>query len=194
MERDGDAPAPDADDGSLTRAVTTAVLSCSGVTRLCGPAGRRTRGVRLRADALDVHVVGRYGPTIEEITAEVRAAVTPLVPGRAVRVLVEDLEVQHGTAASGAADSGRPSAAEDAARREEFRAFVRTHHPDVGGDPAVFRAGLAAFREEQRDPNRAHRSASGSERVYIHHRRGPLLLLVHWVLDRFRPPDPPRGR
>ncbi|MCD2188182.1 hypothetical protein [Actinomycetospora soli] len=28
----------------------------------------------------------------------------------------------------------------------EFRAFVRRHHPDVGGDPEVFRRGLAAFR------------------------------------------------
>lgn len=32
-----------------------------------------------------------------------------------------------------------------AQRRAAFRAFVRAHHPDVGGDPAVFRAGLAAF-------------------------------------------------
>ncbi|GLZ54668.1 hypothetical protein [Actinomycetospora sp. NBRC 106378] len=28
----------------------------------------------------------------------------------------------------------------------EFRAFVRRHHPDVGGDPEIFRRGLAAFR------------------------------------------------
>ncbi|WP_103350521.1 hypothetical protein [Amycolatopsis sp. CA-128772] len=31
--------------------------------------------------------------------------------------------------------------------RAAFRAFVRTHHPDAGGDPAVFAAGLARFRE-----------------------------------------------
>jgi hypothetical protein len=30
--------------------------------------------------------------------------------------------------------------------RAAFRAFVRAHHPDVGGDPAVFAAGLARFR------------------------------------------------
>ena len=29
--------------------------------------------------------------------------------------------------------------------RAAFRAFVRAHHPDVGGDPETFRAGLAAF-------------------------------------------------
>ena len=27
-----------------------------------------------------------------------------------------------------------------------FRAFTRRHHPDVGGDPEVFRAGVAAVR------------------------------------------------
>jgi hypothetical protein len=36
--------------------------------------------------------------------------------------------------------------ASDQDRRREFRRFVRTHHPDRGGDPAVFVAGLAAFR------------------------------------------------
>lgn len=30
--------------------------------------------------------------------------------------------------------------------RAALRAFVRTHHPDVGGDPAAFREGLAAHR------------------------------------------------
>ncbi|MEJ2886886.1 hypothetical protein [Actinomycetospora aeridis] len=30
--------------------------------------------------------------------------------------------------------------------RAARRAFVRTHHPDVGGDPVAFREGLAALR------------------------------------------------
>jgi hypothetical protein len=30
--------------------------------------------------------------------------------------------------------------------RAAYRSFVRTHHPDRGGDPEVFRAGLARFR------------------------------------------------
>ena len=34
--------------------------------------------------------------------------------------------------------------------RAELRAFVRTHHPDVGGDPAAFSEGLAAFRARLR--------------------------------------------
>lgn len=34
--------------------------------------------------------------------------------------------------------------------RAELRAFVRAHHPDVGGDPVAFRDGLAAYRARQR--------------------------------------------
>ena len=30
--------------------------------------------------------------------------------------------------------------------RAALRAFVRTHHPDVGGDPVAFREGLAQLR------------------------------------------------
>ncbi|BBG02947.1 MULTISPECIES: hypothetical protein [Pseudonocardia] len=31
-------------------------------------------------------------------------------------------------------------------QRAAYRSFVRTHHPDRGGDPEVFRAGLARYR------------------------------------------------
>lgn len=36
--------------------------------------------------------------------------------------------------------------------RAAFRAFVREHHPDRGGDPAAFVEGLARFREPPPDP------------------------------------------
>ena len=36
--------------------------------------------------------------------------------------------------------------------RAAYRAFVREHHPDRGGDPDVFVAGLARFRESQPEP------------------------------------------
>jgi hypothetical protein len=42
-------------------------------------------------------------------------------------------------------DRTGPDAAERE-RRRAARAWIRTHHPDVGGDPAVFAAGLAALR------------------------------------------------
>lgn len=38
-----------------------------------------------------------------------------------------------------------PDAVPDDAERAEFRAFVRAHHPDRGGDPAAFADGLARF-------------------------------------------------
>ena len=42
------------------------------------------------------------------------------------------------------------------AQRSAYRSFVRTHHPDRGGDPEVFRAGLAGFAKLVAD----HRSRS----------------------------------
>ncbi|HVX42847.1 MAG TPA: hypothetical protein VHC49_03130 [Mycobacteriales bacterium] len=32
------------------------------------------------------------------------------------------------------------------AQRKAYREFIRTHHPDIGGDPEVFAAGLAELR------------------------------------------------
>lgn len=40
----------------------------------------------------------------------------------------------------------------DPATRAAIRAFARTHHPDVGGDPAVFAAGLAELRSGRPHP------------------------------------------
>jgi hypothetical protein len=34
----------------------------------------------------------------------------------------------------------------DAQERRDFRAWVRAHHPDAGGDPEAFVAGLTAWR------------------------------------------------
>jgi hypothetical protein len=45
--------------------------------------------------------------------------------------------------AEGPRTPGRGSAPDP---RAALRAFVRAHHPDVGGDPEAFRAGLAAHR------------------------------------------------
>jgi hypothetical protein len=64
--------------------------------------------------------------------------------------------------------------------RAAFRAFVRTHHPDVGGDPAVFAAGLARFREQD--------SRYDAPVSFVARRRG-----VSAMLARFRR-RPPRVR
>jgi hypothetical protein len=36
--------------------------------------------------------------------------------------------------------------------REAFRAWVRTHHPDAGGDPAQFAAGLKRWQSGRARP------------------------------------------
>lgn len=41
---------------------------------------------------------------------------------------------------------------QDPATRAEIRAFIRANHPDVGGDPEVFAAGLARLRARPDDP------------------------------------------
>ncbi|WIV56635.1 hypothetical protein [Amycolatopsis nalaikhensis] len=51
----------------------------------------------------------------------------------------------------------------DAAGRAAFRAFVRAHHPDVGGDPAEFAAGLARFRESEVDDARPNVAFGASD-------------------------------
>lgn len=35
--------------------------------------------------------------------------------------------------------------------RADIRAFIRQHHPDVGGDPEFFARGLADLRAARRD-------------------------------------------
>jgi hypothetical protein len=74
---------------------------------------------------------------------------------------------------------------ERCARRREF---IRTHHPDRGGDPAVFIAGLA-------DLDCAHRNSGGGAavRVLVYRRRRPIIRVLLAVRRRLRP-DPPRVR
>jgi hypothetical protein len=50
-------------------------------------------------------------------------------------------------AASGRREAPAPSPEAVARARSELRRFVRTAHPDRGGDPAAFAAGLARHRE-----------------------------------------------
>ena len=72
---------------------------------------------------------------------------------------------------------------EDAERRA-FRAFVREHHPDRGGDPDVFKAGLAAYR----------RRGTGDGLRFHRQRRGLAVLTGWWQDRRERRTRPPRVR
>jgi hypothetical protein len=98
-------------------AVAAAVSACADVVRLSGGVlgevatylpGRRVNGVRVREDGgVEVHVVARYGPTVAEIAAQVRAAVTAICGPVPVHVGIDDLELDP---VPGAA-SGRAGAA-----------------------------------------------------------------------------------
>ncbi|MFF5991875.1 hypothetical protein [Prauserella flavalba] len=81
----------------------------------------------------------------------------------------------------------------DARRRAEFRAFVRRHHPDVGGDPDVFVAGVARFRESEREtggdsehPGDRGRDRSDAPVVFTTRRGGITGLLARWRWRRAR--------
>ena len=101
-----DAAVPDRPEGPVpggqvpVEAVAAAVERCAGVASLSAGAlggfgtylpGRRIAGVRVGDDAVELHVVARWGISIPSLAADVRAAVAPLVPGRTVDVVVDDV-------------------------------------------------------------------------------------------------------
>jgi hypothetical protein len=86
-------------------AVAAAVLGCRAVARLHGGPfgttttylpGRRLAGVTLTPEGVTVGVVGRYPATVAEIAAQVREAVAALLPGTAITVAVEDIDLDSG--------------------------------------------------------------------------------------------------
>jgi uncharacterized alkaline shock family protein YloU len=81
--------------------IARAVSRCPSVARLSPGVtgevatylvGRRVIGVRFR-ETIEVHVVARYGVTVEHLAAEVRAAVASLV-APPTDVYVDDLDVE----------------------------------------------------------------------------------------------------
>ncbi len=64
--------------------------------------------------------------------------------------------------------------------REEFRRFVLLHHPDRGGNPEVFAAGVAAFRQRARP----------ASPVVFYRKRTVLAQLVEQLRTLLRPPGP----
>ncbi len=92
--------------------VAEAVAGCPAVARLSGGRSREiatylpvrsVSGVKVQSDAIVVHVVGRYGFSVDEIARQVRTAVTALAPGLPVHVGVDDLEVAEDASAGGPA-------------------------------------------------------------------------------------------
>ncbi len=81
--------------------------------------------------------------------------------------------------------------ARDEVRRAR-RAFIAAAHPDRGGDPEHFRAGLDRF---DRLLGGRERRAEDTPRVFVHHRsRGLRGLLARLAERRRRRKAPPRVR
>jgi len=92
---------PTSADGLLAEAVAAAASAVPGVARLSGGKagqvatylpGRRVSGVRITSDSVEVHLVARWVASLPQLAEDIRAALDPLVGGRAVSVFVEDVE------------------------------------------------------------------------------------------------------
>lgn len=90
--------------------IAARVLACPSVAALSGGPfgaaatylpGRTVPGVRLTAEAVEVHVVARWGPPVAEVAAEVRRALSGSTAGRRVDLVVEDVVLP---------EPGRPAA------------------------------------------------------------------------------------
>lgn len=100
--------------------------------------------------------------------------------------------------------TGRPARSHADELRRARRAFVRTHHPDVGGDPAAFRQGLARFERLLAGPSVGSGWSAAGDRS-ARHRPGVVVVrrprgIDGWVRHLSRSvarrvrPAPPRVR
>jgi hypothetical protein len=110
----GGLPAASVVDGVDVDALRNAVCACPAVSDLSGGLlgsvgtylpGRRVIGIVVRSvpggvTEVEVHVVARWGATMAEVAAEVRAAAAPLAPGAVVSVTIEDIAAPLDTAIS----------------------------------------------------------------------------------------------
>jgi len=65
--------------------------------------------------------------------------------------------------------------------RSEFRRFVLQHHPDRGGDPAVFAAGMQAWQSFQ---EQGAEQADNGPQVFFYRKRTVLAQLLHHLRTR----------
>ncbi len=91
------AAAPGVTDADLIRA---AALDCPDVAAISAGAfgqvasylpGRIVPGVRVDDVRVEVHVVARYGPPLREVADQIGDAVAPLLAGRPLRVVIDDI-------------------------------------------------------------------------------------------------------
>jgi hypothetical protein len=91
------APAGAAELADLIVAAVTRIPGVAGLTQIPGiPVatylpGRTVSGVAVRPGEIEVCVVARYGLPLPQMAEQVRQAVAPLAPGRAVDVVIGDI-------------------------------------------------------------------------------------------------------
>lgn len=87
-------------DGVNVDAVAAAARACPGVEQLHGRApqrtatylpGRRVEGVRVGRHSVVVQVRARWGVPVPELVAQLRGAITPVVNGRRIDIIVADV-------------------------------------------------------------------------------------------------------
>ncbi|MFC3516670.1 hypothetical protein ACFORO_41345 [Amycolatopsis halotolerans] len=77
------------------------------------------------------------------------------------------------------------------AEKAAYRRFVRTHHPDVGGDPAEFAAGLREFRRGPRNETAARAEGPrGESVVFVRRSRGVSRIFAVLAARRRRKRNP----
>lgn len=97
--------------GTVTRCPDVAGLTQTpGIPVATYLPGRTVSGVAVRAGEVEVCVVARYGQPLPQIAAQVREAVAPLVPGRAVNVVIADIISPQARPATERAPADRPRA------------------------------------------------------------------------------------
>ncbi|WP_326834391.1 hypothetical protein VSH64_05610 [Amycolatopsis rhabdoformis] len=80
----------------------------------------------------------------------------------------------------------KPRSTWSTAEKAAYRQFVRTHHPDAGGDPEVFRAGLEQFQNVDKPLGTAPAKAPAEKVVFVARRRGVVRLLAVLAARRRR--------
>ena len=101
-------PAEGVVEGVNVDRVAAAVANCPAVARLTGGTsglgtylpGRRVPGVVVQESAgpgpatVEVYVVARYGPAMDEVARQVRTALAALIPGHPVDVIIDDVDTE----------------------------------------------------------------------------------------------------
>jgi len=83
----------------LAERVADTAKECAGVADLGSRSiatylpGRKVPGVDVEGDNVRIHLVARWGYVLTDVAAEVRRAVSPLVNGRPIDVVIEDVDL-----------------------------------------------------------------------------------------------------